>query len=749
MKNLTFKSVVKYAAVFACFSLSFYSIAGVPVGVAFLPAFLCAGFSFGGVFVAFLLAAVLCMGFAGGLAFTVSAAFLCAVYLVYKKRGKTVKFEQFVYLSIALAPYLFLPSFKGSVTEKLIYSAAIIVTSFVASAAVRAVAYKQLKRKYFLADVCAIAASIIVVFSGFINLFSVKAFECVAVFVVLVACAAYKSPRAILVAFVFSLPPAISEFSAEYIAVYEIYCVVALALIKRSKLLASIGQVVCSFAVVVLSDSLSMSITDYVFTFLPAVCFLFTPKSALNYLSETACAFDEKDVIRETINDERRMLAAKLYSLSSALCDLERAAAGGEKLIPSARGVAESACEAAVKSVCGECSQYRRCFVKNGDRVKSDVLKIAEVGFNKGKAGLVDLPKDFSEYCCFANSFLYEINEKIAIYGDEKEKIESARNRGVALFKESGGIGEILKNLSYELSAKIDFGRKTEKTVADILASEGIAPDAVICFGAAEYHVLFSDKNADFNRAAKAIERASGQSVGLSSKIDLGRGVMCVFKKAPAFDASFGVAGRTKYGSELSGDVHSLIKIDRGKFLVALCDGMGSGESARESSELAVGLIESLSRAGLDSESVADLANSLLSIPHGDAFSAADVAIIDLYAGICSVVKLGATFGLIVTDDGVKVLENSSLPLGVCEDTVHDSYALELKGGEIIVIMSDGISDAFFSSVEAVEFIEREKTSNPQALAERILCEAINRCNGKPNDDMTCIAVKIYKKSAA
>lgn len=748
MKNLTFKSAIKYAAVFACFSLSFYSISGVPAGVAFLPAFLCAGFSFGGVFVAFLLAAFLCLGFTGGLAFGVSAAFLCAVYLIYKKRGKTVKFEQFVYMSAALAPYMFLPAFEGSIVEKLIYSAGIIVISFVAAAAVRAVVHKKLKRKYFSGDVCAIAASATVVFAGFINLFSPKAFECFAVFTILVSCAVYKSPRALSVAFVLSLAPAICEFSAEYIALFEIYCMLALVFVRRSKLLAAIGQAVCAFSAALLTNSLSMGIADYVLTFLPAVCFLFVPQSALNYLSEITCAFDEKDVIRETINDERRILAAKLYSLSSALCDLERAA-GGEKLIFSERGVAEKTCEEAVKAVCGECPQYNRCFVKNGDKIKSDLLKIAEIGFKKGKAGPVDLPKRFSEYCCFANSFLYEINEKIANNGEIKEKIESAKKLGVALSKESGGVGEILKNLSYELSAKIDFGRKAEKSVADILAAEGIAPDAVICFGAAEYHVLFSDKNADFNRAAKAIERVSGQSVGLSSKIDLGRGVMCVFKKAPAFDASFGVAGKNKYGSDLSGDVHSLIKIDRGKFLVALCDGMGSGENARESSELAVELIESLSRAGLDSEAVADLANSLLSIPHGDAFSAADVAIIDLYAGICSVVKLGATFGLIVTDDGVKVLENSSLPLGVSDEAVHDSYALELKGGEIIVIMSDGISDAFFSSVEAVEFLEREKTANPQALAERILCEAIDRCGGKPNDDMTCIAVKIYKKTAA
>lgn len=748
MKNITYKSVLKYLGVFACFYLCFNSISGVPVSVAFLPAFLCESFSFIGVFISFAVAVFIAFGFIGGAALSVSAIFLCAIYFIYKKCKKQVKFEQFLYISLSLAPYLLLPAFSGTLTEKLIYSAFINVLSFIAAAAVRAVVFKKFKRKYQGCDLAALAVTITVASLGYVNVFSQKAWESAAVFALLVLCYVFKNSRAIAAAFTLPLSLAIADFSVLPIAVFEIYCVVTLFLIKRSKLLAVIGHAVCALAVIWFDCAFKTSALNYVLTFLPDVCFLFIPKSALDKITEKLCAFDEKDVVRETINDERRLLAAKLYSLSTVFTQLEQAAVDGAKLLPSLNLIAESARDETINSVCGECDKYSACSRKNGEKIKNDVLKMLEVGFGKGKVSLIDLPKGFSEYCYSANAFLYEINKTIANYGDFKEKYESAEKQRALISSEAGGIGEILKNMSYEFSAKIDFERKTEKLIADELSLEGLVPDAVVSFGENEYHVLFSDKNADVKKATNSLSKATGQRLGLVNKVDLGKGIMCVFKKSPAFDASFGVAQRTKFGSEASGDVHSLIKINEGKFLIALCDGMGSGENARETSGLAVEFIESLSRAGLNPESIAELSNNLLSLKQSDGFSAADMAIIDLYAGICDVIKLGATFGLIITDDGVKVLENSSLPLGVLENATPDAYVLDLKGGETLILMSDGITDAFFSSTDAVEFLEREKSANPQVLAERLLLEAVNRGGGQPKDDMTCLAVKIYKKAA-
>ncbi len=61
--------------------------------------------------------------------------------------------------------------------------------------------------------------------------------------------------------------------------------------------------------------------------------------------------------------------------------------------------------------------------------------------------------------------------------------------------------------------------------------------------------------------------------------------------------------------------------------------------------------------------------------------------------------------------------------------------------------MSDGVTDAFFSSIDAVEFLTREKTPNPQLFADKILEYALNLSKGQANDDMTVLVVKIYKNN--
>ena len=76
-------------------------------------------------------------------------------------------------------------------------------------------------------------------------------------------------------------------------------------------------------------------------------------------------------------------------------------------------------------------------------------------------------------------------------------------------------------------------------------------------------------------------------------------------------------------------------------------------------------------------------------------------------------------------------------------------FSIELTEGDMLVIISDGISDAFFSSTDTVEFLEREVTRNPQTLADKLLNYALTQSNGIASDDMTAIVVKIYKRQVS
>lgn len=64
-----------------------------------------------------------------------------------------------------------------------------------------------------------------------------------------------------------------------------------------------------------------------------------------------------------------------------------------------------------------------------------------------------------------------------------------------------------------------------------------------------------------------------------------------VYISKDKFSIQIGIAHDKKNGSPVSGDYNSQIKLDDGKYLIALSDGMGSGADARKSSKIAVKML--------------------------------------------------------------------------------------------------------------------------------------------------------------
>ena len=61
-------------------------------------------------------------------------------------------------------------------------------------------------------------------------------------------------------------------------------------------------------------------------------------------------------------------------------------------------------------------------------------------------------------------------------------------------------------------------------------------------------------------------------------------------------------------------------------------------------------------------------------------------------------------------------------------------------------MVSDGVADIFCGEKDELpDIIEGVETANPQMAASAILGEALKRSGGKADDDMTVIAVSVWK----
>ena len=263
-------------------------------------------------------------------------------------------------------------------------------------------------------------------------------------------------------------------------------------------------------------------------------------------------------------------------------------------------------------------------------------------------------------------------------------------------------------------------------------------------------------KKCDIKKIAKILEKVlkdkfiiQSQECGLREEKD-----SCKFTyySEDKFKLQVGVASTTKIDSPVSGDSHIETKLEDGKYLLAISDGMGSGPEAMKSSKVAIKMLERLLKAGFDKEVSLNLINSsLIANTKEDMYATLDIQILDLYAGNMEFIKNGACPTFIKRKKEVQLLKSVSLPTGILENADLVVYDYDLQDGDILVMCTDGIleSNTEYENKEiwVKNLLEEIETDNVQKIANIILKESIDNGFGIIKDDMTVIVIKVKKLS--
>jgi stage II sporulation protein E len=262
--------------------------------------------------------------------------------------------------------------------------------------------------------------------------------------------------------------------------------------------------------------------------------------------------------------------------------------------------------------------------------------------------------------------------------------------------------------------------------------------------------LILNMKNFSITGLQNLISKVLGNNMLLASKSDISQDKCFLsFRKCADYDAVFGIAKHTKDNSTSSGDTYSVTRLDGDKFLVALSDGMGSGKQAETISTTSLTLIESFYKAGIESNVILNTVNKLLAINTEDSFSAMDISVIDLKNLQADFIKYGSPYGFIIGEEGIKIIEGNSLPLGIFNELKPSICTDYLRDGDMLLFLSDGVTDAFKSASEIIDFLRSVPALNPQTLADAVMDKALKLNNGNKLDDMTALAVRVYKKNYA
>ena len=132
-------------------------------------------------------------------------------------------------------------------------------------------------------------------------------------------------------------------------------------------------------------------------------------------------------------------------------------------------------------------------------------------------------------------------------------------------------------------------------------------------------------------------------------------------------------------------------------------------------------------------------------------YATLDICSVDLYDGQAEFIKLGAVASFICRGNRVISVYAHSLPAGILEQVRVEKNDMRLKDGDLILLLTDGITDAFGGERQTAQWLEEkflpQGFANPQDAADFILQAAQKHCQKEP-DDMTVQAARFWKKIA-
>ena len=686
---------------------------------------------------------VLSSVFAGGI--------ICFAFSVYKKHGKKPSFEIVGYLAVALTPYC---AFSNAhpIYLKLIISAVIILSCFILNTGAKIWLLKGLKYKLGLDDLFCSSFLFIICAYGAIIALGVDFYFAFSLFALLFSAYIIGKATPIFLAMVLSFPISLHTLNLTFFGVFSILALLVCALSSYSKLLTAISSTLLSFGFFfILPSAFSPSLGLFILTSSVAIIYLFFPEKFAKKWREQLQVHLSSNVGRYSINIHRNTVSGKLFEMSAVFDEMANSLKQVGTQIPTKEKFAQSFADEILISVCSRCNNFTECR-KLAFPTDSDLIKITGLAIAKGKLNLIDLPKQFSYKCLYPEEIVKFTNKLVNRYNlesDEKLALEQGKE---LVLKQTKGISEALRGLASSVNKQIQQFGDTEKKITDNLLKCGIAVKEVAVFSGEEHELVLTLPYLDVSNPLliKAITEITGYRSIISENRRISEELsVIVIKRAPNLDAVFGIARRVKEGNKTSGDTHSITKISEGKFLIALNDGMGSGNKAEEISSTAISLVETFYKAGLKSETILPMVNKLLSFGDDDNFTALDVAIVDLFDGFADFVKIGSPYSFILTKDTVKIIEGNSLPLGILEEMRPTVCTTPLNSGDVIVLLSDGITDAFASSSDLIDFLSTQRALNPKILADIILEKALYLNGNTAKDDMTVFCVRIFERKWA
>lgn len=396
------------------------------------------------------------------------------------------------------------------------------------------------------------------------------------------------------------------------------------------------------------------------------------------------------------------------------------------------------------RKTCGNCGLRKYCWGRDAKATK-DSMDILCKMLGEGKN---PPPESAPNHCLRKEQFVCEFSRMFEIYKNDcmwTEKIGQLRGNTYSTFSAVSGIlglcrDNILKEGECDSIAADNLRTKLKK--------EGILTREVFVTGKDDdMEITISLENCGgFGRCENAVCKVLEDSVGKSFVRTGARncGECCAsYVVKPSFSVTTAVASAVKAKKKISGDHATFTLIDRHTYAMILCDGMGSGEIAREESKTCSNLLLSLLSHKVEVETAINIINSMLLWTFSGSVAAIDLCLINLDDGSSKIYKCGGVGSYAKIKNSVSSISTPTLPLGSFSSSDVEVFSVDSEKGSMLVMVSDGVVSSDRGHNWIAEIIDKYEGCEPHELSQMILSHAKSSSDSLPNDDLTVMAAYI------
>ncbi len=375
-----------------------------------------------------------------------------------------------------------------------------------------------------------------------------------------------------------------------------------------------------------------------------------------------------------------------------------------------------------------------------------------------------------AERCASGGSILAQIGQEGVVI-----KKKAPRHRSGAKGRESVEISESFEtmsdvarteNLSAELVAISDYlasvmwdtqkrysvdsvaSERLCKCLADISDGSGALRAVVLGEDASRVSVSANSERAlrlNEEKILRCAHKALGMNYCCGEIAELGSRYYLSLVPEPFLVAH--AAGRRKNApaeQDFCGDSFDVLR-DGGRVYAFISDGMGSGRDAARASELCAAFLRELLPVGVCERGVLEMINGFLRYRNCTSITecavSADIGKIDLLHSRAEFHKSGAAPTFIFRDGELIRIFARTLPIGIMGELDTSGAEIEIMAGDVIVMVSDGVTEGREECPELFEFIRsRILTHTADQLADAIISYTQKRGT---QDDVSAIVIRI------